>query len=46
MQNAKIATLLRKHVLRFRINLSDPHVAEHPHSSATGLRYQPEKTPC
>jgi len=24
VQNAKIATLLRKHVLRFKINLSDP----------------------
>ena len=24
VQNAKVATLLRKHVLRFKINLSDP----------------------
>jgi len=28
-QNAKIATLLRKHVLRFKINLSDSTMRKH-----------------
>jgi hypothetical protein len=42
VQNARIATLLRKHVLRFKINLSEPTIRKHLTlrllDSATNLR--------